>query len=91
MYLHEKISNKQPKAPKKNVEMTDRRSERRTDNNDFIHRTLCLRRPVYKDNLAISYLMDILLIILRYFGHFQSYQTKPNTFVKYWTFRNHSI
>ena len=54
------------------------------------HRPLCLQTPIYKESLtifmAIFYLLDILLILLKYFGHFHLCQTKSNWFAKYYSF-----
>ena len=38
------------------------------------------RGPIGKGNLNISYFLDILLIMLKYFCRFQPYQTKSNQF-----------
>ena len=78
--LHEKIRKKESKAPKENIEHpTNRRMSERKRDHSF-HRTLCLQRPRYNESLtifmAIFYLLDILLNLLKYFDNFQSCQTK---------------
>ena len=46
----------------------------------WFHRAICLWGLIQKRILTISYLLDILLIILKYFGNFQPCQTKLNGF-----------
>ena len=46
----------------------------------WFHRTICLWGLIQKRILTISYLLDILLIILKYFGNFHPCQTKLNGF-----------
>ena len=51
----------------------------------WFHRKLCLWRQIYKGTMTISYLLDILMIILKYFGNFQSFQIKSNQFASLMT------
>ena len=46
------------------------------------HRTLCFQRLILKEKLTISYLLDILLILLKFFLHFQLRQTNLKQFAK---------
>ena len=67
----------------KGKDWTDRPKERKKNRQHLFHRTLCLWRLIYKWRphfLAIFYLLDILLTLFKYFGHFQSCQTKSNWF-----------
>ena len=87
--------NRTPKNPKKNNNKrphknlidsslekcwSDQLKKWEVQRQQWFHRAICLWGLIHKRILTISYLLDILLIILKYFGYFQPCQTKLNGF-----------